>query len=56
MLSECIAILADMRDKGQIDGDLFDLLLSSGVYIEYGRKYLQPDQCDEVDITQFLRR
>lgn len=56
MLSECIAILADMRDKGQIDGDLFDLLLSSGVYIEYGRKYLQPDQCDAVDITQFLRR
>ncbi len=55
MLSECIAILADMRDKGQIDNDLFELLLSSGVYIEYGRKYLQPGQCDEVDITQFLR-
>tara|TARA_R110000868_G_scaffold162903_2_gene394531 strand:- start:71431 stop:73182 length:1752 start_codon:yes stop_codon:yes gene_type:complete len=56
MLSECIAILAGMRDKGQIDNELFDLLLSSGVYLDYGRNYLQPDQCDEVDIAQFLSR
>jgi HD-GYP domain-containing protein (c-di-GMP phosphodiesterase class II) len=52
-LSECISILADMRDKGQIDSDLFDLFLKSGLYKEYGRKYLREDQCDDVDITEF---
>lgn len=52
-LSECISILADMRDKGQIDGDLFELFLTSGMHLEYGRKYLREDQCDEVDIAQF---
>lgn len=52
-LSECISILADMRDKGKIDGDLFELFLTSGVYQEYGRKYLREDQCDDVDILQF---
>ncbi|WP_417828229.1 HD domain-containing phosphohydrolase [Thalassospira sp.] len=52
-LSECISILADMRDKGQIDGDLFELFLTSGMHQEYGRKYLREDQCDEVDIAQF---
>jgi hypothetical protein len=54
LLSECIAILADMRDKGQIDNDLFELFLVSGTYTDYGRRYLRPDQCDEVDIEQFI--
>ena len=53
-LSECISILGDMRDKGQIDNDLFELFLVNGTYIEYGRKYLRTEQCDEVDIEQFL--
>lgn len=53
-LSECISILADMRDKGQIDSDLFELFLTSGMYQEYGRKYLREDQCDEVDVPQFV--
>lgn len=54
LLSECVSIMGDMRDKGQIDHDLFELFLVSGTYLEYGRKYLRPDQCDEVDISQFL--
>ncbi|WP_417826749.1 GAF and HD-GYP domain-containing protein [Thalassospira povalilytica] len=54
LLSECIAILADMRDKGQIDNDLFELFLVSGTYVEYGRKYLREDQCNDVDISQFV--
>lgn len=53
-LSECISILADMRDKGQIDNDLFELFLVSGTYLEYGKKYLRPEQCDGVEIKQFL--
>ncbi|PPT06994.1 hypothetical protein CKA32_007102 [Geitlerinema sp. FC II] len=43
-----------MRDKGQIDNDLFELFLVNGTYLEYGKKYLRPEQCDEVDIEQFI--
>jgi hypothetical protein len=43
-----------MRDKGQIDSDLFELFLTSGMYQEYGRKYLREDQCDDVDVPQFV--
>ena len=53
-MSECIAILGDMRDKGEIDNDLFELFLISGTYLEYGKKFLQPEQCDDVDIEAFL--
>ncbi|RCK23408.1 GAF and HD-GYP domain-containing protein [Thalassospira lucentensis] len=54
LLSECISILGDMRDKGQIDNDLFELFLVSGTYLEYGKKFLKSGQCDEVDIEQFI--
>ncbi len=27
---------------------------ASGVYLEYGKKYLSPDQLDEVDINDYL--
>ena len=37
-----------------IDGDLFELFLKSGVYMDYAQKYLRPEQIDEVDITQYL--
>jgi len=53
-LSECIAILARMRDDGHLDGAVFDLFLRSGVYKEYATRYLKPEQCDEVDIARYL--
>lgn len=55
-LSESIRILAGMRDRRHIDADLFDLFLTSGVYLEYGRRFLHADQIDEVDISLFLHR
>ncbi len=53
-LSESIRILSFMRDDRHIDADLFELFLRSGVYLEYGRKFLQPAQIDEVDIDDYL--
>jgi hypothetical protein len=53
-LSESIAIMARMKQDNHVDPDLFDLFLSSGVYREYAEKFLQPDQIDAVDITQYL--
>lgn len=54
MLSKSLRILQDMKNNQHIDADIYDLFLRSGVYLEYANKYLNPDQIDVVDITEFL--
>ena len=34
--------------------DLFDMFLSSGVYMQYAQKYMKPYQIDEIDVKQFI--
>ncbi len=53
-LNESIRILSFMRDDKHIDAELFDLFLSSGVYLEYARKFLSPEQIDEVKISDYM--
>jgi HD-GYP domain-containing protein (c-di-GMP phosphodiesterase class II) len=53
-LSESIRILSFMRDDKHIDAELFELFLSSGVYLEYAKKFLSPEQIDEVNISDYL--
>ncbi|MGL5630927.1 MAG: HD-GYP domain-containing protein, partial [Azovibrio sp.] len=53
-LSEALHIMADMKKKQHIDPDLFDLFLTSGIHMEYAKRYLSPDQIDEIDINTFL--
>ena len=53
-LSEAVKILSFFKKDQHIDGDIFDLFLSSGVYKTYAEKYLLPEQIDEVDISQYL--
>lgn len=53
-LGEAIRIMSFMKKEQHIDADLFDLFLSSGAWLEYGRRHLQAEQLDEVDITQYL--
>ena len=53
-LSECIKILSFMKKDQHIDPDLFDLFLTSGVYLEYAQEFLMPEQIDEVDISKFI--
>jgi len=53
-MSMAIGILHDMKTKGFIDPDLFDMLLTSGVDKQYGDKFLSPGQMDTVDIKMFL--
>ncbi|TAN58836.1 MAG: GAF domain-containing protein [Magnetospirillum sp.] len=55
-LSECVKILSFFKKDRHIDPDLFDLFLSSGVYLRYAERYLRPDQIDAVDISQFVTR
>jgi len=53
-LTESLRILSFMRNDKHIDPDLFDLFLSSGVYLEYAKKFLLPSQIDEVNIKDYL--
>ncbi len=54
-LSQCLAIISSMRDDGHICPDLFDLFLKSGVYKEYAKHYMQPEQVDNIDIANYLQ-
>ena len=54
-LSESVKILGFMARDQHIDPGLFRLFLSSGVYREYGERFLRSDQLDDVDIEPYLR-
>ncbi len=53
-LSEAIRIMGFMNKDSHIDPDLFRLFLTSGVYLDYAREYLDPEQIDNVDISEYL--
>jgi HD-GYP domain-containing protein (c-di-GMP phosphodiesterase class II) len=51
-LSEAVRILANMAKNNEIDKDLLDFLLDSGLYREYGEMFLPKKLLDNVDIEQ----
>jgi HD-GYP domain-containing protein (c-di-GMP phosphodiesterase class II) len=53
-LSESIKIMSFMVKDQHIDPELFRLFLESGVYLDYAKKFLKPEQIDEVDIKPYL--
>lgn len=53
-LSESLRIMARMASTGHIDPDMFSLFLTSGLYREYGERFLKPSQLDDVDVQEML--
>ncbi len=53
-LSESMNIMAKMKAEHHLDPDLFDLFVKSGVYKEYAKKFMSPEQIDEVDEAAIL--
>jgi len=53
-LSESIKIMSFMVKDQHLDEDLFKLFLQTDIYKSYAKKYLKPEQIDEVDIEQYL--
>jgi len=45
-LSQAIDILRSMKESGHIDPDVFNLFISSGIYLDYAREILDPEQID----------
>ena len=55
LLSESIKIMAAMKKDDHIDGELFELFLTSGVYEKFARQFLMPSQIDDVDISEHVQ-
>ena len=53
-LSDAIKIMSFMKKDAHIDGELFELFLTSGIYKEYAERFLDPMQIDEVDISLYV--
>ncbi len=55
MLSEAIKIMGFMVRDQHIDVDLFALFLRSGVYLEYAKRFMKPEQIDGVYVEAVLQ-
>jgi HD-GYP domain-containing protein (c-di-GMP phosphodiesterase class II) len=51
-LTESLTILGKFKLNGHVDPDLFDIFMWEKVYEKYARQFLDPDQIDEVDVTE----
>ena len=54
-MSKAIGIMSAMCAEGHLCPELFELFLRSGVFQDYGRQYLDPQQMDEVDVESVIR-
>ena len=55
LLSEAVKILAFMVKDQHIDADLFELFLSSGIYLDYAQRFMIPAQIDDVNVSDVLQ-
>ncbi|MBF0152643.1 MAG: HD domain-containing protein, partial [Magnetococcales bacterium] len=53
-LGEALKIMSLMAKEGQVDPELFNLFLTSGVYRTYAEKFLTAEQLDMTDPNEFL--
>jgi HD-GYP domain-containing protein (c-di-GMP phosphodiesterase class II)/ABC-type amino acid transport substrate-binding protein len=53
-ISVAIDILHNMVLDNHVDRDCFELFVREGVYLEYARQYLKPEQIDDVDVGKYL--
>ena len=52
-LSESLKILKIMKDKQQIDAEIYHLCLQKGIFTQYAKKHLSPEQIDITDTKDF---
>ena len=54
-LSETFKIMAFMAKDNEIDKNILNLLIDSGLFMDYAKKYLNPEQIDEVDFEKIKK-
>lgn len=50
-LTESLTIIGFMVKDGQLDKDLVDFFLESGLYLDYAKRFMYKENIDEVDIN-----
>ena len=53
-LSKALNILKFMVNDGEIDPDLFNLLITKKLYLKYANEHLNPEQIDSIDEEKLL--
>ncbi len=53
-VSQALAIMQRMRDSNHIDPDLYHLFVTAGVWQQYAKRVLMPQQLDITDASSFL--
>jgi HD-GYP domain-containing protein (c-di-GMP phosphodiesterase class II) len=54
-LSEAVKILSFMNKDAHIDSDLFKLFLTAGIWKQYADRFLDPEQIDDIDVSEYLK-
>jgi HD-GYP domain-containing protein (c-di-GMP phosphodiesterase class II) len=54
LLSESLAIMSGMTRNQHLDSDIFELFIREGIYLKYAKKFMRPEQIDDVDISALL--
>ncbi|RKZ37417.1 MAG: phosphohydrolase [Gammaproteobacteria bacterium] len=49
-ISQALVILGRMKEGNHVDPDLFDIFIREGIYLDYAKRFLEPEQIDEVDL------
>ncbi|MEZ0192256.1 hypothetical protein AB9X41_24010 [Ralstonia solanacearum] len=52
-MSPLARMMAIAKAQQHIDPDLFDLFLSSGVYLRCAKRFVRAEQTDEVDVARY---
>lgn len=55
-LSQALGIMGKMYRNNHIDPDIFELFVKRKIYFKYAKKFLKPEQIDEVDMESVLGR
>lgn len=50
-ISQALKIMDTMSNEGHLDPHLFDVFMREKVYLEYGEKFLRPEQLDTIDLA-----
>ncbi len=53
-LSEAMGIMGEMKRANHLDPEIFDMFVRTGVYREYARRFVSPEQIDPVDEESLL--
>ena len=51
-LSEALTILGKMKLDNHVDPDIFEIFVREKVYLDYARRFLEPEQIDDIDPSQ----